>query len=38
MLRVGNGIRRLARMCGVVMGGGGGPPGGSHPTYFIYGF
>lgn len=36
MLRVGNGIRRLARMCGVVMGGGGG--GGSSATYFIYGF
>lgn len=36
MLRVGNGIRRLARMCGVVMGGG---SGGSYtPTYFIYGF
>lgn len=37
MLRVGNGIRRLARMCGVVMGGGSGP-GSSSPTYFIYGF
>lgn len=37
MIRVGNGIRRLARMCGVI-GGGGGPPGGDHPTYFVYGF